>query len=153
MTQIRLFSQKTLHTLTKELSEKQTTRSLAEKCGFTIYTVNQWKIGQKLKCQGQSQDRLYLLFGDKLFTHGLDIKKLRKRLDAEEKLTGAGIAAKKLNVSHPNFKAWQTGLHLPSMIQHQHFYKYYGISVFKRMNTLSRRLKRAVINFARRIRG
>ena len=111
-------------------------RTLAKKAGLCYEVIRLWELEVYNSTAGRLQDKIYRLLGDDIFTHGLCIPALCKRLEEEYKIHGSyRKAAAALGVSGERFYGWLRCGNIPQMNMHQKIYATYGITVFKRMTT------------------
>ena len=153
---LRLFKRKNLCKILRERRKERPLSELARENGLSASIINRWAKGEIASPHWKSHQRLYDMLGDDLFTHSLDIKKFRKRQEAQIKKFGQdSLAADDFGVSHETFRAWRLGINKPGLGLDRLIYSQYGRSVFKRMERTKKDswLVRVLDNLTRRVRG
>ena len=139
MEKIRIFNQATLVQLLRDWrkSTGDSYRTMAEKSGLSYESIRSWEQEKTKTITGGMQDNLYKLLGDNLFTHGLDMVALKKRIASEyERCSNYNALAGALDMNIFTFYDWRWRDHLPYMNWHEQIYAAYGRTVFKRMHKI-----------------
>ena len=133
---IKLFNPDNLADVMQQKLENTTQADMCRRAGLASVMVSRWSTGQKNNLCTKNQEKLHLICGDDLFTHGLDLKKFRDRLQGDIiRFRSIHWASQQLELSYTGYKLWADGECIPTMRQHERIYKVYGLSVFKRMYT------------------
>ena len=139
MPQVRIFNHDTLVRLLRERrkSTGDSYRKMAEKSGISYESIRCWEQERIKTVTGRMQDNLYKLLGDNLFTHGLDMVALKKRMASEYEIcSNYNAIAGALDMNIFTFYDWRWRDHLPNMNWHEQIYAAYGAAVFKRMHKI-----------------
>ena len=154
MTKVRIFSTERLQRLLNLHREHTSFEMMADRAGIASNSLYRWSAGDEILCQAGTQDQLYTILGDELFTYGLDTEKFVSFLEEEVEARGSQAAVSRFFDIRPStIQSWISRRNSPSMNMHEHIYRKCGLSVFKRMKHTDSWLVRLLYSLLQRIRG